>query len=88
MFPRPSPPVMNSIWLNLAGFIGSCSGHHSSLDDAIKVKVIGLACDDQGVVKNIADVALLGREARANSASGSDAGACMNSRARLTQATE
>src|SRR6266852_4800663 len=48
--------------LNLGGVIGSCSGHHSSLDDAIKVKVIGLACDDQGVVKNIADVALPGCE--------------------------
>src|SRR6266404_1267612 len=44
--------------LNLGGVIGSCSGHHSSLNDAIKVEVIGLACDGQGVVKNIADVAL------------------------------
>src|SRR6266498_6096843 len=44
--------------LNLGGVIGSCSGHHSSLNDAIKVEVIGLACDDQGAVRNIADVAL------------------------------
>src|SRR6266571_4878440 len=44
--------------LNLGGVIGSCSGHHSSLNDAIKVEVIGLVCDDQGKVKNIADVAL------------------------------
>ena len=29
--------------LNLGGVIGSCSGHHSSLNDAIKVEVIGLA---------------------------------------------
>jgi hypothetical protein len=44
--------------LNLGGVIGSCTGHHSSLDDAIKVEVIGLACDDHGAVLNIADVAL------------------------------
>src|SRR2546425_13290451 len=44
--------------LNLGGVIGRCSGHHSSLNDAIKVEVIGLACDDNGIVKNIADVAL------------------------------
>ncbi len=66
--------------LNLGGVIGSCSGHHSSLNDAIKVKVIGLACDDQGVVKNIADVALpllerLGQTAPLVVI----AGACMNS---------
>src|SRR5437667_7814665 len=48
--------------LNLGGVIGSCSGHHSSLNDAIKVEVIGLACDDQGAVRNIADVALPGRD--------------------------
>src|SRR6266566_4711037 len=48
--------------LNLGGVIGSCSGHHSSLNDAIRVEVIGLACDDRGVVKNIADVALPLRE--------------------------
>src|SRR5881227_1734305 len=30
--------------LNLGGVIGSCTGHHSSLDDAIKVEVAGLAC--------------------------------------------
>jgi hypothetical protein len=44
--------------LNLGGVIGSCTGHHSSLNDAIKVEVIGLACDEHGVVRNIADVAL------------------------------
>src|SRR3979409_963287 len=41
--------------LNLGGVIGSCSGHHSSLNDAIKVKVIGLVSDDSGRVRNIAD---------------------------------
>src|SRR5712692_3309843 len=49
--------------LSLGGVIGSCSGHHSSLNDAIKVEVIGLACDGNGIVKNIADVALPLREA-------------------------
>jgi hypothetical protein len=44
--------------LNLGGVIGSCSGHHSSLSDAIKVEVLGLACDDHGQILNIADVAL------------------------------
>src|SRR5438552_13977119 len=48
--------------LNLGGVIGSCSGHHSSLDDAIKVEVIGLACNGDGVVRNIADVGLSLRE--------------------------
>src|SRR3989454_4564967 len=66
--------------LNLGGVIGSCSGHHSSLNDAIKVEVIGLACDDQGVVKNIADVALPSRERLGPTAPLIViAGACMNS---------
>src|SRR6266478_7667663 len=29
--------------LNMGGVIGSCTGHHSSLSDAIQVEVIGLA---------------------------------------------
>jgi len=66
--------------LNWAGSSAVCSGHHSSLDDAIKVKVIGLACDDQGVVKNIADVALPGCEKLGQTAPlVVIAGACMNS---------
>lgn len=44
--------------LNMGGVIGRCTGHHSSLSDAISVEVIGLGCDDQGRVLNIADVAL------------------------------
>ncbi|MDT4897776.1 MAG: hypothetical protein QOH25_2853 [Acidobacteriota bacterium] len=44
--------------LNMGGVIGHCTGHHSSLSDAISVEVIGLACDEQGRVLNIADVAL------------------------------
>src|ERR1700704_103160 len=34
--------------LNMGGVIGSCTGHHSSLSDAIQVEVIGLASDEQG----------------------------------------
>ena len=48
--------------LNLGGVIGHCTGHHSSLSDAISVEVIGLACDERGRVLNIADGALLPRE--------------------------
>src|SRR2546430_9835831 len=66
--------------LNLGGVIGRCTGHHSSLNDAIKVKVVGLACDDHGVVRNIADVALPGREDLGQTAPFVViAGACMNS---------
>ncbi len=44
--------------LNMGGVIGRCTGHHSSLSEAISVEVIGLACDEQGRVLNIADAAL------------------------------
>lgn len=44
--------------LNMGGVMGLCTGHHSSLSDAISVEVIGLACDERGLVRNIADVAL------------------------------
>src|SRR5258705_3988165 len=44
--------------LNMGGVIGSCTGHHSSLSDAIKVEVIGLVSDGQERVLNIADAAL------------------------------
>src|SRR4030095_12361438 len=47
--------------LNMGGVIGCCTGHHSSLGDAIKVEVIGLVCDEQGQVKNIAEGALPAR---------------------------
>jgi len=66
--------------LNLGGVIGSCSGHHSSLNDAIKVEVIGLACNDRRVIRNIADVALLRRDSLGATAPLIViAGACMNS---------
>jgi dethiobiotin synthetase len=44
--------------LNMGGVIGLCTGHHSSLGDAIKLEVIGLVCDEAGNVQNIADAAL------------------------------
>ncbi|HKC65022.1 MAG TPA: hypothetical protein VKB86_15375, partial [Pyrinomonadaceae bacterium] len=44
--------------LNMGGVIGYCTGHHSSLSDAITLEVIGLACDEEGRVLNIADTAL------------------------------
>jgi dethiobiotin synthetase len=44
--------------LNMGGVIGYCTGHHSSLGDAIKLEVLGLVCDETGRVMNIADAAL------------------------------
>ncbi|HUE81501.1 MAG TPA: hypothetical protein VMM84_05240 [Pyrinomonadaceae bacterium] len=44
--------------LNMGGVIGYCTGHHSSLGDAIAVEVIGMICDESGRVLNIADSAL------------------------------
>jgi hypothetical protein len=44
--------------LNMGGVIGLCTGHHSSLSDAIKLEVIGIVCDEAGRVLNIADAAL------------------------------
>jgi hypothetical protein len=44
--------------LNMGGVIGLCTGHHSSLSDAISVEVMGLVSDEFGTVQNIADAAL------------------------------
>jgi hypothetical protein len=44
--------------LNMGGVIGFCTGHHSSLSDAISVEVMGLVVDENGAVRNIADAAL------------------------------
>jgi len=44
--------------LNMGGVIGLCTGHHSSLGDAIKVELIGVVCDEEGRALNIADAAL------------------------------
>src|SRR5437762_13123528 len=66
--------------LNLGGVIGSCSGHHSSLNDAIKVEVIGLATNGGGAIRNISDVALPLRDNLGPTAPlVVIAGACMNS---------
>jgi hypothetical protein len=59
------PPALQSgdrlHLLNMGGVIGHCTGHHSSLGDAIKLEVIGLVCDEAGRVLNIADAALAAR---------------------------
>lgn len=47
--------------LNMGGVIGRCTGHHSSLSDAIELEVIGLACDEDGKVLNIAGACLPSR---------------------------
>lgn len=66
--------------LNMGGVIGQCTGHHSSLSDAISVEVIGLACDATGRVLNIADVALPLRDELGETAPlVIVAGTCMNS---------
>lgn len=44
--------------LNMGGVIGLCTGHHSSLSDAISVEVLGLMADEAGQIRNIADAAL------------------------------
>jgi hypothetical protein len=66
--------------LNMGGVIGHCTGHHSSLSDAISLEVIGLACDEQGRVMNIADHALKPCETLGQTAPlVLVAGTCMNS---------
>jgi hypothetical protein len=47
--------------LNMGGVIGYCTGHHSSLGDAIKVEVIGAVCNEDGHALNIGDAALMPR---------------------------
>ncbi len=66
--------------LNMGGVIGFCTGHHSSLSDAIKLEVIGLVCDEDGRVQNIGDSALPPRASLGSTAPlVLIAGACMNS---------
>jgi len=66
--------------LNMGGVIGCCTGHHSSLSDAIRVEVIGLVSGEDGRVRNIGDAALPARETLGASAPlVFIAGACMNS---------
>lgn len=66
--------------LNMGGVIGECTGHHSSLSDAIAVEVIGTVCDEIELPMNIGDAGLfpsdtLGRTAPIVAVAGS----CMNS---------
>lgn len=66
--------------LNMGGVIGCCTGHHSSLSDAIELEVIGLACDEDGKVLNIADACLTPRTRLGETAPiVMIAGTCMNS---------
>lgn len=66
--------------LNMGGVMGICTGHHSSLSDAIEVEVIGLACSEQGRVLNISDAAIEPSSVLAASAPIIlVAGTCMNS---------
>ncbi|MDQ1523484.1 MAG: hypothetical protein QOE47_1408 [Pyrinomonadaceae bacterium] len=66
--------------LNMGGVIGLCTGHHSSLSDAIRVEVIGLVYDEAARVRNIGDAALpLRGQLGASAPLVVIAGACMNS---------
>jgi hypothetical protein len=66
--------------LNMGGVVGCCTGHHSSLSDAIRVEVLGLVADEAGRVRNIADAALALRQPLdATAPLVFVAGACMNS---------
>ncbi len=66
--------------LNLGGVIGYCTGHHSSLSDAIQVEVLGVVCDENGAARNIGDAALPLRDELGPSAPlVVVAGTCMNS---------
>jgi hypothetical protein len=42
----------------MGGVIGCCTGHHSSLGDAIKLEVIGCVANEDGQVSNIMDAAI------------------------------
>jgi hypothetical protein len=65
--------------LNMGGVIGKCTGHHSSLSDAIEVEIIGLAGAEDGIL-NIADAALPPRTTLGPTAPlVVIAGTCMNS---------
>lgn len=66
--------------LNMGGVMGRCTGHHSSLSDAIAVEVIGFVVGENGETKNIADGALPPlQELHSSAPVVMIAGACMNS---------
>jgi len=54
--------------LNMGGVIGCCTGHHSSLGDAIRLEVIGLVSDENGQISNIADAAIAPKSSLGESA--------------------
>jgi len=54
--------------LNMGGVIGCCTGHHSSLGDAIQLEVIGFVSDEQGQIRNIADAAIAPKSSLGESA--------------------
>jgi hypothetical protein len=67
--------------LNMGGVVGCCTGHHSSLSDAIEVEVVGFVVDEAQRVRNIADGALALRDTLPEGCAPLVvvAGACMNS---------
>jgi hypothetical protein len=66
--------------LNMGGVIGKCTGHHSSLSDAISVEVIGTVCDELGLPMNIGDAGLFPSKSLGQTAPiVAVAGSCMNS---------
>ena len=66
--------------LNMGGVIGICKGHHSSLSDAIETEVLGIACDENETILNIAANALPPTDVLNDSAPIIIvAGTCMNS---------
>jgi hypothetical protein len=67
--------------LNMGGVVGCCTGHHSSLSDAIEVEVIGFVAGEDSRVRNIADAALPPRGTLPEACAPLVivAGACMNS---------
>ena len=66
--------------LNMGGVMGECTGHHSSLTDAIQLEFLGAACDlDEGIL-NIADKSLpFSNELKTTAPLVIVAGTCMNS---------
>jgi hypothetical protein len=67
--------------LNMGGVVGLCTGHHSSLSDAIEVEVVGFVVGEDQRVRNIADGALPLRATLPDACAPLVvvAGACMNS---------
>ncbi|HSB26654.1 MAG TPA: hypothetical protein VLE19_02315 [Pyrinomonadaceae bacterium] len=54
--------------LNMGAVIGCCTGHHSSLGDAIRLEVIGFVSDHEGHIRNIGDAALAPKASLGDSA--------------------